>query len=120
MTNNRIKIEVLGTSYTISTPESPEYVRSLARGLDTNLSGLMDADKRLSPNAALILCALGYADSLHKSEEASDRMRAQLTDYLEDAARARQQLEESKRELGRLRRQLELVQKTGAGQAVPQ
>jgi cell division protein ZapA (FtsZ GTPase activity inhibitor) len=120
MTNNRVKIEVLGTSYTISTPEGAEYVRSIARELNTQISGLMDADKRLSPNAALILCAMGYADSLRKSEESADHMRAQLTDYLEDAARARLELDDAKRELGKLRRQFELMQKMGAGQPTPQ
>ena len=38
-------------------------------------------------------------------------MRGQLTDYLEDAARARIELEESKREIERLTRQLELLEK---------
>ena len=49
----------------------------------------MDSDRRLSPNAALILCAMGYADSLHKSEESADHLRSQLSEYLEEATRAR-------------------------------
>ena len=52
-----------------------------------------------------------FEDAYKKSEASADHMRGQLTDYLEDAARARIELEESKREIERLTRQLELLEK---------
>ena len=108
---NRIKVEILGSTYTIATPETEEYVHSLATELDGQVKQLMDADVKLSPNDALILCAMSYADSFHKSEQSSDHMRSQLTDYLEDAAKARIELDDTRRELDKLRRQLELYRK---------
>lgn len=83
---NRVKIEILGAEYTIATPEEEEYVRRLAREIDAQVSQLLDSDSKLSPNAALILTALSYADSFYKSEQSADHMRSQLSDYLEDAA----------------------------------
>ncbi|MEG1849425.1 MAG: cell division protein ZapA [Oscillospiraceae bacterium] len=103
---NRVKIEVLGSTYTVATPEDEQYVRTLARELDGQLKQLMDSDPRLSPASALILCAISYADSYRKSESSSDHMRAQLTEYLEEAARARNELESANRELEVLRRQV--------------
>lgn len=112
---NRVKIEILGAEYTIATSEEEEYVHRLAHELDRQVVGLLDHDAKLSPNAALILCALGYADSFHKSEQSADHMRSQLTDYLEDAARARIELDDAKRELDKLRRQIELLTRVSQG-----
>ena len=47
-----------------------------------------------------IAVAPGYGEN-------ADRMRTQISEYLEDAAKARIELDEAKRELVRLRRQLE-------------
>jgi cell division protein ZapA len=71
---NRVRIEILGAGYTIATPESEEYVRSLATELDEQVRQLMEADVKLSLNEALILCAISYADSYRKSEGSSDHM----------------------------------------------
>ena len=103
---NRIKIRVLAAAYTIASPESEEYVQALAAELDAQARALMDVDAKLSPNAALILCAMGYADSFHKSEQSADHMRSQLTGYLEDAAKARAEVVEARREIEKLGRQL--------------
>lgn len=100
---NRIKVEILGSTYTIASPESEEYVNDIAAQVDAQARAMMDADPKLSPNAALILCAMGFADAFKKSEQAADHMRAQLTDYLADASKARAQLDEAKREIERMR-----------------
>ena len=47
-------------------------------------------------------------------------MRGQLTDYLEDAARARIELEESKRRSSGLTRQLELLEKGNTNKTAEQ
>ena len=101
---NRVKIEILGASYTIATPEQEEYVLSLANEIDSQMKALTDADPKLTPNAALVLCAMGYADMFRKSEQAADNMRAQITDYLDDAASARAELDAVKKELEQLKR----------------
>ena len=88
---NRVKIEILGAEYTIATPEEEEYVGRLAREIDAQVSQLLDSDSKLSPNAALSLTALSYADSIYKS--------------------ARIELDDAKREMEKMRRQLELLTK---------
>lgn len=52
------------------------------------------------------MTALGYLDELKKSTSGADNMRAQIKDYLEDAAKAKLELEEERREVERLRREL--------------
>ena len=54
------------------------------------------------------------ADCYQKSERSADHMRAQLSDYLEDAAKARIELDDAKREIEKLRQRMDAAQ-TGSG-----
>lgn len=103
---NRVRIDINGSKYLISTGESEEYVKSLALELDDQLRGLMQKNGNMSFNDALIICALGYVDSYKKSEQNADNLRTQITEYLEDAARARIEVDEAKREINRLEKAL--------------
>ena len=107
---NKVKIEILGTPYNISTPEDEQYVVALAKEVDHQVRQVIDQNPKMSPAAALIISALSSIDSCKKSEKSSDHLRAQLTDYLEDATRARIELDDAKREIEKLRRQLALHQ----------
>lgn len=105
---NRIKISINGVHYTISTTEPEEYVQKLAQELDQQITGVIEKNPNLSFNNAIVLCAINYVDAYKRSEENADRMRSQITEYLEDAAKARIELDESKREIAHLRRQIGL------------
>lgn len=105
---NRVKIEIQGSKVVIATPESEEYVLSLGEEIDSQVSELMKSDDRLSLHECLMLCCINYLDNYRKSEKNVDRMRGQITEYLEDAAKARIELDEIKRENEKLRRQLEM------------
>lgn len=83
---NRVRIEVYGSRYVISTPEDESYVRGLAKSLDEQLRSLLENNSGLTLNDALVLCAINFEDAYKKSEASADHMRGQLTDYLEDAA----------------------------------
>ena len=106
----RVRVEILGIEYNISTNEKDTYVQQLAEELNEKAKSLMEANPWLSQMAALVLCALDSADACKKSEESSDHMRTQLTEYLEDAAKARIELDDAKRELERVKRQLKPYQ----------
>ncbi len=105
---NRVKVDIKGGKYIIATGEKEEYVQGLAKELERQITGIQNQDSRLSLNECLVLCCMHYLDSYKKSEEGTDHMRSQLTDYLEEAAKATQELEESRREVENLKRQLEL------------
>ena len=103
---NRVKIEIMGTQYTVASPEDERYVVNLAEEMNEAIKQLMDSNTKLSLNSALVLCALSYADTLKKSEESADHIRAQLSDYLEDCAKARMEADDYRRENEKLHRQL--------------
>lgn len=105
-TPNRVRVDIGGAKYTISTPEPEEYVEGLGKELNELVSGLMSKGPNISLNNALVLSALHYMDLYKKSEANSDHLRSQVTDYLEDAARSRIDIEEARREVERLKREL--------------
>lgn len=106
-TFNRVRIVVNGVHYTISTAEPEEYVQQLAQELDEQIRGVIDKNPSISFNDVMVLCAINYIDAYKRSEENADRMCTQISEYLEDAAKARIELDEVKRENAHLRRQLD-------------
>lgn len=104
---NRVKITINGVHYFISTTEPEDYVLGLAQELDEQIKGILEKNSNISFNDVMVLCAMNYVDAYKQSEENADRMRNQISEYLEDAAKARIELDEVKRENAHLRRQLE-------------
>ena len=104
---SRVKIEVYGAKYYISSSEPEAYVKELGAQLSAQISDMLAQNHSLSVTDALVLCLLNYMDSYRKAEENTDHMRSQLTGYLEDAAKYRIEADEAKREIERLRRELE-------------
>lgn len=105
---NRIKVNILGNQYTISTENSEERVRDIERQLTQRLDEITDGRSTLSSVDALVILALNLMDDINETETAADRMREQLSEYLEDAARARSEADEARREVQRLQRELSL------------
>ena len=103
MPANKIKLEICGSNYVIATTDTEEYVLSLAEKLDSDMTQMLASNPTASVTTA---AALGYLDELKKSTSGADNMRAQIKDYLEDAAKAKLAAEEARREVERLRREI--------------
>ena len=106
---NKIRIQIGSQSYTLTTTEDEEYVRSLADELDEQVEAMLSRGNGLSLNEALVLCAIGYCDSYKKERANTDHLRSQLKDYLEDAAKARIEADEARRSVQRLTRELDTL-----------
>lgn len=110
MEKNRIKINICGTDYSITSEDDPKYVIALADELDANLTKTLRDNSRLSVTQAAILAALDYADMYKKAEISADNLRSQIKEYLEDSARSKMDAEIARREVERLTRELQNVQ----------
>ena len=97
MPANKIKLEICGASYVIATTDTEVYVLSLAEKLDADMNQMMTNNPSASIATAAVITALGYLDELKKSTSGADNMRAQIKDYLEDAAKAKLSAEEARR-----------------------
>ena len=107
MPANKIRLEICGTTYVVSSTDTEPYVTELAERIDKNMNEILAGNPSASVTTAAVLCALEYLDEWQKSTMGAENMRAQIKDYLEDAARAKMAAEESRRELERVRKELD-------------
>lgn len=110
MPASKVRLEICGSNYVISTTDTEEYTLSLAEKLDKQMNEFLASTPSASVTSAAVLCALSYLDELEKSSASADNMRSQIKDYLEDAAKAKLEAEEARRELERLRREIGYLQ----------
>ncbi len=107
MEKERVKLNICGNDYYITTDEDPQYVQMLGVELDEALSKVVQSSSRLSMTQAAILVALEYADSAKKANETADNLRSQIKEYLEDSARYKMEAEVARRDVDRLNRELQ-------------
>ncbi len=114
MAMNKVKLDICGSSYIVSTTDSEEYMLNLADKLNQDMEQLMGQNRSVSTITAAVISALTYLDELEKLNNGTDNMRAQIKGYLEDAAAAKLEVERAKKEIERLRREIGYLK--GAGQ----
>lgn len=111
MPAHKVKLEICGSSYIISTNDTDEYLLSLAEKLDADMRDVLAQAPNASIASAAVITALGYLDQADKNASGTDNMREQLQDYLEDAAKAKAESEKYRREILDLHRQLDASNK---------
>ena len=116
---SKVRLNICGASYVLSTNESEDYMRNLAERLDLEMKDMMAKSAAVSITTAAVLTALGYLDELEKANGSADNMRRQIKDYLEDAASAKMSAEELRRENAALRRRIEEMERLQGGQPLP-
>ena len=107
--SKKVRIVVCSTEYTLITEDSEAYMQLLASELDKSLRSLVEGSTRISVTQASVLLALKYLDMSKKADEATDNIRGQLKEYLQDAAKARIEANEAKRENERLKSEIRIL-----------
>lgn len=103
---NKVRVTIAGTQYAIATTDTEKYIISLAQKLDEDIGKLMQSNDKLSVTKAAVFCAMDYLDEYHKSVTSAENMRAQIQDYIADAARAKLAEDKAKAENEALRAEL--------------
>ncbi len=106
---NKVRFEVLGTPYVISTSDETSYIMELAAQLEDDIKNITENSPGASTLAATIICAMGYLDESKKSTSSLDNMRVQIKEYLQESSKAKDAADETQRELERLRREVEYL-----------
>ena len=94
---NKIVVTIGGRDYTMVAVEDGEYVRRCAELVDQQLRQV-----KLSQADAAVLAAMNIADQLFKEQEASENLRRQVKENLEEANSLKLELSEAKREIFKL------------------
>ena len=115
----KVKLTICGSNYIVSTTDSEEYVNQLAERLDNDMTEIMTQNPSASVAASAVISALSYLDELNKNASSTDNMRAQIKDYLEDAAKAKLEAENARRQVEKLTAELNALkaQQAAAAQA---
>lgn len=98
---NHITVTIAGQEYTIVAAEEENYVRRVAGHVDNKVQEVLSSG-RASLVESVVLAALNIADEYYKEQEASENLRRQLKEYLEEATKMKLELSEAKREIFKL------------------
>lgn len=107
MIKNKVKLVIGGAEYTLLTEDDVKYVSDLGREVDKALAKTMQDNPHISTTQASILLALDYADMYKKANVSADNLRAQIKDYLDDAANAKGKADWARHEAENAKRELE-------------
>lgn len=109
---NEVKVIICGKEYKLRTAESPNYVFSLARALESRINAMSNSGT--SPYSAAIMVALSLLDDLNKANEKLDGIRDQSKEYVDEAGKSRLERDAALKEIEVLKSkivQLETVSK---------
>lgn len=106
MEKNRVQLRIYGNTYTIISEDDPEYVTQLGELINKEMRAISNESPTLSQTQCAVLVALDQADACKKANSEATNLRAQIKDYIEDAARAKLEVDVARREIERLNREL--------------
>ena len=98
---NKITVNIAGQNYTLVAAEDAAYMEKVASHVDAKIQEVLDESKVSLVDGAM-LGALNIADEYFKEVEASENLRRQLKEYLEEATKLKMELSEAKREIFKL------------------
>ena len=101
---NRVTVTSAGQEYTLVATEEEGYVEKVAQHVDAQMKQVLDG-ARVSLVDGAVLTAVNIADEYFTAAEASETLRRQLKEYLEEATKLKMELSEAKREIFKLQNQ---------------
>ena len=101
---NRVTVTIAGQEYTLVATEDQGYVEKVAQHVDAQMKQVLEG-ARVSLVDGAVLTAVNIADEYFKEVEASENLRRQLNEYLEEATKLKMELSEAKREIFKLQNQ---------------
>ena len=97
---NKVRVTIAGAPYAIATTDTENYITTLAKKLDDDITKLLDNNANLS-----VTKAADYLDEYRKSAGSAENMRSQIQDYISDAAKAKLAADKVKAENETLKRE---------------
>ena len=77
---NKVRVTIAGAPYAIATTDTENYITTLAKKLDDDITKLLDNNGNLSVTKAAVFCAMDYLDEYRKSAGSAENMRSQIQD----------------------------------------
>lgn len=98
---NKVTVSIAGQEYTLVGTEDESYVRKVASHVDAQVRAV-SGEGRMSLVDSAVLAAVNIADQYYKEQEASENLRRQIKQTLEESAKLKLELSDAKREIFKL------------------
>lgn len=98
---NKVTVTIADREYTLVGTEDEAYVQQIANHVDQQITSVMES-AHVSLADGAVLAAVNVTDELFKEQAASENLRRQLKEYLEEATKLKLELSEAKREIFKL------------------
>ena len=98
---NKVTVSIAGQDYTMVSADNENYVRKVAAHVDGQIREVLESG-RLSVANGAVLAAMNIADQYYREVAASENLRRQVKDGLEENAKLKAELSECKREIFKL------------------
>ena len=103
---NRVSVTICGQDYTLVAEESATYMQKVGSYVNEKMAEVLAGSKAGRTDAA-VLTAVNITDELFKAQAASEALRGQIKQYLDEAGKAQAEASELRREVFRLQQKLE-------------
>lgn len=108
---NKVKVSVCGKDFTLQTSQSPSYVTSLARNLETRIMEITSTSTSATQFTAAIMVALTMMDDMNAVSQQLEQLRAQSKMYVDEAGKTRLERDAVVAENQLLKERLALLEK---------
>ena len=98
---NRVTVTIGAQKYTFLAAEGDDYVQKVAAYVDAKLKETTKEGGMSAVDGA-ILTAMNIADEKYKEQEASENLRRQIKELLEESAKLKMELSDCKRQIFKL------------------
>lgn len=103
---NRVSVTICSQDYTLVAEETATYMQKVGSYVDQKMTEVLTGSKVGRTDAA-VLTAVNITDELFKAQAASEALRSQIKQYLDEAGKAQAEASELRREVFRLQQKLE-------------
>lgn len=90
------QVVINGMTYDILSEKDEEFIRKIETYVNGKVTAIMEQNPKVSLAVASIFTALNAAEDLVYEQEASDRIRAQVTEYSQEAYELRNKADDYK------------------------
>lgn len=98
---NHITVTIAGSEYTLLADQDDGYTQKIAAHVDGKIREVLDST-HVAKTDGVVLACMNIAEEYFRETEASENLRRQLKEYLEEATKLKLELSESKREIFKL------------------
>ena len=103
---NRVVVTICDQDYTLVAEESATYMQKVGSYVGQKMGDILNT-AHVGRTDAAVLTAVNLADELFKEQAASEKLRIQIKESLDEAAKAQSEVSELKREVFRLQQRLD-------------